>query len=44
MTGYSLNFLPQGPLSTSLAGIIGILIIIGIFWLAVKILKTTREK
>jgi len=44
MTGYGLNFLPQGSLSTSLAGIIGILIILGLFWLAVKMLKTTRGK
>ena len=44
MANYGLNFLPQGILSTSLAGIIGILIIMGISWLVVKILKTTRGK
>lgn len=39
MPDYSLTFLPEGGISTSLAGIAGILIILSIFWLAVQIFK-----
>lgn len=39
MTDYSVGFIPEGGLSTSTAGIAGILITLGIFWLAVYIMK-----
>lgn len=39
MPDYSLKFLPEGGISTFLAGIAGILITLAIFWLAVDILK-----
>ena len=39
MPDYSLKFLPEGSVSTSLAGIAGILIVLAIFWLAAYILK-----
>ncbi|MFH1387506.1 MAG: PDGLE domain-containing protein [bacterium] len=39
MAGYGLKYLPEGGLSTSMAGIAGILIILGIFWLTAYTLK-----
>ena len=39
MAGYSLKFLPEGGVSTSVAGIAGVLITLGIFWLAAYALK-----
>lgn len=39
MPDYSLKFIPEGGVSTSLAGVAGILITLSIFWLAVYILK-----
>lgn len=39
MPDYSVGFLPEGGISTSTAGIVGILIILGIFWLAAHIMK-----
>jgi len=39
MAGYSLKFLPEGGVSTSVAGIAGVLIALGIFWLAAYALK-----
>lgn len=44
MTNYSVGFLPEGGISTSTAGIAGILITLGIFWLAVYILKKGDNK
>lgn len=43
MSGYSLKFLPEGPVSTTLAGIAGILIVLGIFRLAVHLLKKNNN-
>jgi hypothetical protein len=39
MTDYSLKFLPEGGISTSLAGIAGVLIMLGLFWLTAYVLK-----
>lgn len=39
MPDYSLEFLPEGGISTSLAGIAGILITLAVFWLTVYALK-----
>lgn len=44
MPDYSLKFLPEGGVSTSLAGIAGILITLAIFWLAAYILKKGDNK
>ncbi|MDI6732080.1 MAG: PDGLE domain-containing protein [Candidatus Margulisbacteria bacterium] len=44
MPDYSLQFLPKGSVSTSLAGVAGILITLAIFWLAVYILKEGSKK
>lgn len=39
MPDYGLTFLPEGGISTSLAGVAGILIMLAIFWLTAYILK-----
>jgi|GEM_PF-569817 len=39
MPGYQVKFLPEGGVSTSLAGIAGVLITLSLFWLAAYILK-----
>jgi len=39
MYGYSLNFLPEGCISTALAGIAGVLITLAVFWLTACALK-----
>lgn len=44
MIDYSVSFLPEGGISTSTAGIAGILITLGIFWLAAYILKKGENK
>lgn len=44
MSDYRLKFLPEGNLSTSLAGIAGLLIILAIFRLAAYLLKRKNNK
>lgn len=44
MADYSVGFMPEGGVSTSMAGIAGILIILGIFWLAAYIMKKGKNK
>lgn len=39
MTDYSVGFIPEGGLSTSTAGVAGILITLGLFWLVAYIIK-----
>lgn len=39
MPDYSLKFLPEGGVSTSLAGVVGVLIILAISWLTAHTLK-----
>ena len=39
MAGYSVPFLPQGPVSTAVAGILGVLIILSVFFIAVRMFK-----
>lgn len=44
MADYSVGFLPEGGISTSTAGIAGILITLGLFWLAAYIIKKGDNK
>ncbi|MFA5875865.1 MAG: PDGLE domain-containing protein [Candidatus Margulisiibacteriota bacterium] len=41
MAGYSIKFLPEGGVSTAVAGIAGVLIVFALFWLAAYGLKNT---
>lgn len=43
MPGYTVKFLPAGKISTSLAGIAGILITLSLFWLTAYILKSKNS-
>jgi len=43
MPGYSLNFLPESSISTSAAGLAGILILLGIFGLVAFVLKNKKK-
>ena len=43
MLGYNIKFLPAGGISTSLAGIAGILITLSLFWLTAYVLKSKNS-
>ncbi len=43
MSDYKLNFLPQNSISTALAGIVGIFIILAIAWLTIYLLKKKQQ-
>lgn len=44
LADYSVKFLPEGGISTATAGIAGVLITLGIFWLAAFVLKQNAKR